>query len=78
MMNEERANLLVTSPLYANQRAYTTGGIADWDRLMQVVFTVAMMVMAAAAQMLVVRFIKWATDQAAFLSNFLQRNTTGA
>jgi hypothetical protein len=36
-----------TSPPYANQRAYTTGGIADWDRLMQGVFAVAMAVMAA-------------------------------
>jgi len=53
LMGEERANLLVTSPPYANQRAYTTGGIADWDRLMQGVFAVAMTVMAAAAQMLV-------------------------
>jgi len=53
LMGEERANLLVTSPPYANQRAYTTGGIADWDRLMQGVFTVAMTVMAAVAQMLV-------------------------
>jgi DNA modification methylase len=26
-----RRNLLFTSPPYANQRAYTTGGIADWD-----------------------------------------------
>ena len=53
LMGEDRANLLVTSPPYANQRAYTTGGIADWDRLMQGVFAVAMTVMAAAAQMLV-------------------------
>jgi len=49
----EQANLLFTSPPYANQRAYTTGGIADWDRLMQGVFAVAMTVMAASAQMLV-------------------------
>ncbi|WP_374691477.1 site-specific DNA-methyltransferase [Accumulibacter sp.] len=53
LMGEERAQLLVTSPPYANQRAYTTGGIADWDRLMQGVFAAAMSVMAAAAQMLV-------------------------
>jgi DNA modification methylase len=53
LMGEDHANLLVTSPPYANQRAYTTGGIADWDRLMQGVFAVAMAVMAAAAQMLV-------------------------
>ena len=53
LMGEDRANLLVTSPPYANQRAYTTGGIADWDRLLQGVFAVGMTVMAAAAQMLV-------------------------
>lgn len=53
LMAGEQADLLFTSPPYANQRAYTTGGIADWDRLMQGVFAVAMTVMAAAAQMLV-------------------------
>ncbi|MCM8595160.1 site-specific DNA-methyltransferase [Accumulibacter sp.] len=53
LMGQDRANLLVTSPPYANQRAYTTGGIADWDRLMQGVFAVAMTVLAAAGQMLV-------------------------
>ncbi len=53
LMAGDRANLLFTSPPYANQRAYTTGGIADWDRLMQGVFAVATTVMAAAAQMLV-------------------------
>lgn len=34
----DRAALLFTSPPYGNQRAYTTGGISDWDRLMQGVF----------------------------------------
>ncbi|WP_299162457.1 site-specific DNA-methyltransferase [Accumulibacter sp.] len=53
VMAGDLANLLFTSPPYANQRAYTTGGIADWDRLMQGVFAVAMTVMASAAQMLV-------------------------
>ena len=53
LMAGEQANLLFTSPPYANQRAYTTGGIADWDRLMQGVFAVAMTVMAASAQILV-------------------------
>ncbi len=53
LMGEDRANLLVTSPPYANQRAYTTGGIADRDRLMQGVFAAALLVMARAAQMLV-------------------------
>jgi DNA modification methylase len=32
------ADLCFTSPPYGNQRAYTTGGISDWDRLMQGVF----------------------------------------
>jgi DNA modification methylase len=53
LMAGDRANLLFTSPPYANQRAYTTGGIADWDRLVQGVFAVAMTVMVAAGQMLV-------------------------
>jgi len=53
VMAGDRANLLFTSPPYANQRAYTTGGIADWDRLMQGVFAAAMTVMTTAAQMLV-------------------------
>ena len=53
LMAGEQAHLLFTSPPYANQRAYTTGGIADWDRLMQGVFAAAMTVMAAAGQMLV-------------------------
>ena len=53
LMAGEQANLLFTSPPYANQRAYTTGGIADWDRLMQGVFAAAMTVKTTAAQMLV-------------------------
>jgi len=53
LMAGEQANLLFTSPPYANQRAYTTGGIADWDRLMQGVFAVALTLMATAGQMLV-------------------------
>ncbi len=35
LMQGERAALCFTSPPYANQRNYTTGGIADWDTLMQ-------------------------------------------
>jgi DNA modification methylase len=35
VMGEDRAALLFTSPPYGNQRAYTTGGITDWDALMQ-------------------------------------------
>lgn len=38
VMNGERAALLFTSPPYGNQRDYTTGGIGDWDALMQGVF----------------------------------------
>ena len=49
----EQAQLLVTSPPYANQRSYTTGGIADWEALLRGVFAAAMAVMAPAGQMLV-------------------------
>ena len=42
LMAGERAALLFTSPPYANQRNYTTGGISDWDALMQGVFAAAM------------------------------------
>ena len=53
LMSGDLANLLFTSPPYANQRAYTTGGIGDWDLLMQGVFAAAMTAMAPAGQMLV-------------------------
>ena len=53
LMPGEQAQLLVTSPPYANQRAYTTGGIADWEALLRGVFAAAMAVMAPAGQMLV-------------------------
>ncbi|MER2552580.1 MAG: DNA modification methylase [Thauera sp.] len=53
LMVDDRANLLFTSPPYANQRAYTTGGIADWDQLMRGVFAAAMTAMAPTGQMLV-------------------------
>ncbi|MCX8017775.1 MAG: site-specific DNA-methyltransferase [Rhodocyclaceae bacterium] len=53
LMEGERAALLVTSPPYADQRAYTTGGIADWDALMQGVFAAAMTAMREDGQMLV-------------------------
>lgn len=53
LMAGERAALLFTSPPYANQRNYTTGGIADWDALMQGVFAAAMPIMRADGQMLV-------------------------
>ncbi len=53
LMDGEQAALLFTSPPYANQRNYTTGGIADWDALMQGVFGAAMQAMRADGQMLV-------------------------
>lgn len=34
------ADVCFTSPPYGNQRAYKTGGISDWDALMQGVFSV--------------------------------------
>jgi DNA modification methylase len=38
VMGDDRAALLFTSPPYGNQRAYTTGGVSDWDALMRGVF----------------------------------------
>jgi DNA modification methylase len=38
VMGKDRAALLFTSPPYGNQRDYTTGGVSDWDALMQGVF----------------------------------------
>jgi ParB-like chromosome segregation protein Spo0J len=38
VMATDRAALLFTSPPYGNQRDYTTGGVSDWDALMQGVF----------------------------------------
>jgi DNA modification methylase len=38
VMGGEQAALLFTSPPYGNQRNYTTGGVSDWDALMQGVF----------------------------------------
>ena len=53
LMDGERATLLFTSPPYANQRSYTTGGVSDWDSLMQGVFGASMTVLDEAAQVLV-------------------------
>lgn len=53
LMDGERAHLLFTSPPYANQRDYTTGGITDWDALMQGVFGAASLALRADAQVLV-------------------------
>ncbi|CBJ35907.1 putative fragment of site-specific DNA-methyltransferase (plasmid) [Ralstonia solanacearum PSI07] len=38
LMAGQQAALRFTSPPYANQRNYTTGGIADWDVMMHGVF----------------------------------------
>ena len=46
VMDGERASLLFTSPPYGNQRDYTTGGIGNWDALMQGVFGHVMDVVA--------------------------------
>ena len=51
LMGGQQANLCFTSPPYANQRNYTTGGIADWDALMRGVF--GNVPMAADGQILV-------------------------
>jgi len=53
LMAGDKASLLFTSPPYANQRNYTTGGIPDWDALMQGVFAAAMTAMRDDGQMLV-------------------------
>ena len=51
LMQGEKAALCFTSPPYGNQRDYTSGGITDWDGLMQGVF--AQMPMTQDAQVLV-------------------------
>lgn len=53
LMAGDKAALLLTSPPYANQRNYTTGGISDWDALMQGVFAAAATAMRTDGQMLV-------------------------
>lgn len=53
LLEGERAHLLFTSPPYANQRDYTTGGISDWDALMQGVFGAARAALREDAQLLV-------------------------
>jgi DNA modification methylase len=44
VMAGEAAALCFTSPPYAQQRDYASGGVGDWDRLMQGVFSVLPMV----------------------------------
>ncbi len=51
LMADQQADLCFTSPPYANQRNYTSGGIADWDVLMRGVF--GNLPMAADGQILV-------------------------
>jgi DNA modification methylase len=53
VMGADRAALLFTSPPYGNQRDYTTGGVTDWDALMQGVFQHLDRAMRADAQLLV-------------------------
>jgi hypothetical protein len=53
VMADDRAALLFTSPPYANQREYTTGGVSDWDALMRGVFRHLATAMAPAGQVLV-------------------------
>ena len=53
LMAGERAALLFTSPPYGSQRNYTTGGIGNWDVLMQGVFQHAGDVLTDDAQVLV-------------------------
>ena len=53
VMGDDRAALLFTSPPYGNQRAYTTGGISDWDALMQGVFQHLPAILAEDGQALV-------------------------
>ena len=52
-MGGEQAEMLVTSPPYGDQRAYTTGGIGDWTALMQGVFRASAASLAPGAQVLV-------------------------
>jgi len=53
VMGADRAALLFTSPPYGNQRDYTTGGVSDWDALMQGVFQHLDRAVRADAQLLV-------------------------
>ncbi|HEX7121967.1 MAG TPA: ParB N-terminal domain-containing protein, partial [Gemmatimonadaceae bacterium] len=53
LLDGERAHLLFTSPPYANQRDYTTDGIANWDALMRGVFAATRAALRDEAQVLV-------------------------
>lgn len=53
LMQGETAHLCITSPPYARQRDYASGGIGDWDALMQGVFGAARAALREDAQLLV-------------------------
>ncbi|CAK0764701.1 Methyltransferase [uncultured Gammaproteobacteria bacterium] len=53
LMAGEVSALCFTSPPYGNQRQYTTGGIGDWDKLMEGVFRNLSLAMANDGQVLV-------------------------
>ena len=53
LLEGERAQLLFTSPPYGQQRDYTTGGIGNWDALMQGVFRHLGQVMPEDGQVLI-------------------------
>jgi DNA modification methylase/ParB-like chromosome segregation protein Spo0J len=53
VMADERAALLFTSPPYGSQRDYASGGVSDWDALMQGAFRHLAAAMADDGQVLV-------------------------
>jgi len=53
VMADDRAALMFTSPPYGSQRDYTTGGVSNWDALMQGVFRHLSATVAEDAQVLV-------------------------
>jgi DNA modification methylase len=53
LMRGEQAHLCITSPPYARQRDYASGGIGDWDGLMQGVFGAARRALRDDAQLLI-------------------------
>ena len=53
LMQGEQAHLCITSPPYAQQRDYASGGIGDWDGLMRGVFGAARVALREDAQLLV-------------------------
>ena len=53
LMRGDTAHLCITSPPYAQQRDYASGGIGDWDTLMRGVFGAARAALRDDAQLLV-------------------------